>query len=240
MIKQTDLEKVKEVAKMFLYFKIEQSSKYEELVFHPFISSSTEMIWDSKTNTRIAVDVLTDLEALEVYREMMKQRIDEATRLWDIHIMINKCYKMFFLKEIASHLSTTDIGVYLRDNFSMVENVSDDVDISKFQIMMLFKKSDLNTRMHEEDRVIFDALPNDVTIYRGVRGFNPDHAQSLSWTLDIEQARKFANRYSTGGCVYAAIIQKGNILAYYGGRSEAEVIVDYKKLRDIKQLEIID
>ena len=64
--------------------------------------------------------------------------------------------------------------------------------------------------------------------------YNNKKLKVLSWTTDPEVAKWFANRYQQHGQVYTATISKKHILAYFGGRNEAEVIVDPSKLKEIK------
>ena len=90
--------------------------------------------------------------------------------------------------------------------------------------------------MDEDELEFFDSLPDTVTIYRGVTSYNNKKLKVLSWTVDPEVAKWFADRYQQHGQVYAATISKKHILAYFGGRHEAEVIVDPSKLKDIKLL----
>lgn len=78
-----------------------------------------------------------------------------------------------------------------------------------------------------------------MTVYRGVTSFNADNVKALSWTLDQETAEWFAHRFGEDGTVYEALISKEHIYAYFGGRNEAEVIVDPKHLMDITEVQDI-
>ena len=60
-----------------------------------------------------------------------------------------------------------------------------------------FIKADKQYLMNEEDLKVFDSLSNQVTIYRGVR--DKAGMYELSWTLSLEKARWFANRFSSSG-----------------------------------------
>lgn len=59
------------------------------------------------------------------------------------------------------------------------------------------------------------------TVYRGgiKRGF--------SWTLDLATAKWFSNRIGGTGEVWQATVTKADIIAYYDGRNEKEVIAAY-------------
>jgi len=74
-----------------------------------------------------------------------------------------------------------------------------------------------------------------LTIFRGVS--SPRHRLGLSWTLDLDVARFFAQRYrSEPGPVYAAELDSTDALAYFASRDEAEVIVDPQTLRHIRRV----
>lgn len=79
--------------------------------------------------------------------------------------------------------------------------------------------------MSEDDRAMYDSLPDIVTVYRG---FDRDGGEGgLSWTLDRSRAEWFARRFAFDGPPKLATTQvpKEDVIAYFGGRSEAEVLV---------------
>jgi len=87
-----------------------------------------------------------------------------------------------------------------------------------------------------------ERLPEgDIEIYRGVSGApRPGCRSGLSWTLDIERARWFANRFSVlhgNPRVYSATVDSQAVLAFLTGRQEREVVVDPHDLRRIRILE---
>jgi hypothetical protein len=47
----------------------------------------------------------------------------------------------------------------------------------------------------------------------------------LSWTLDRERAEWFANRFDQKGIVIEKAIGKEEIVAYFSGRGDQEIIV---------------
>ena len=78
-----------------------------------------------------------------------------------------------------------------------------------------------------------------VTLYRGAPGRS--NGRGMSWTLDVDRARWFAQRWDlTGrsGSVYKATVKPHAILAMMlGGRDEAEVVVNPRRLP--RNLEVI-
>lgn len=73
-----------------------------------------------------------------------------------------------------------------------------------------------------------------IKIYRGCE--KKEALKGLSWTISKDTAIFFAERIGNKGQVYSAEINKENVLAYFNSRGEQEVVVDYKFLKNIKQV----
>ena len=91
--------------------------------------------------------------------------------------------------------------------------------------------ADKSLLMNDEERRLYLALPDELTVYRGIRGRGS--LKALSWTTDIEQAEWFAKRWDKNGKVYSAKIGKNDVFAVFASRGESEVVIDFTKLRDI-------
>jgi hypothetical protein len=83
--------------------------------------------------------------------------------------------------------------------------------------------------MDEEDREFLGKLPGEFTIYRGHQNKNK---RGFSWTLDHLKARWFSDRLTHGNRQYVAraTVRKSDVVAYFGGRSEFEIVVDPRNL----------
>jgi hypothetical protein len=86
--------------------------------------------------------------------------------------------------------------------------------------------------MSEEDRDIFDSLPSNFVIYRGMteREFK-SKSFGVSWTLNKEVAEFFAYRYwrnlatkNLKKTIHELTINKSDVIAYFHGRQEYEII----------------
>lgn len=81
--------------------------------------------------------------------------------------------------------------------------------------------------MDEDERAAFDALPDEITVFRGYS--HDDAALGISWTLDEDKAEWFARRavQRSGGTarVAKARVAKDDVSAYFNGRSEQEIVV---------------
>jgi hypothetical protein len=102
--------------------------------------------------------------------------------------------------------------------------------------------------MNTDDRAVWDKLPDDLTIYRGVNcdgEWNAvDAIQSgLSWTLDRSKALWFARRGSSTPWMARASIKRCDCFAYFGDCNESEIVInperrgvyEYKKVRRSKR-----
>lgn len=88
--------------------------------------------------------------------------------------------------------------------------------------------------MSEEERAALEALPERVTVYRGLRTkrYQPDHV-GFSWTLSREVAERFANVYRKARwgdpdgepIVLEETIDKDQIVWLIFGRNEQEVVI---------------
>lgn len=90
--------------------------------------------------------------------------------------------------------------------------------------------------MNEKEHAALAALPETMTVYRGV-----GHARfklGLSWTLDKERAEWFANRFAGANGrrahVYAGEVAKKDVLAHFLGRNENEVVIDPRCVKNLR------
>ena len=94
--------------------------------------------------------------------------------------------------------------------------------------------------MLEDEYQKWKSFDQTLTVYRGVTSYNEKRVKGLSWTLDEEKAKWFAERFGENGKVYSAEIDKKDVYAYFGSRGESEVVVDPKGLRAITLIEEIE
>ena len=105
---------------------------------------------------------------------------------------------------------------------------------------MFIKKADSLTeitrliRNNYKDYTVYNNLPDKVTVYRGVQ--EKDHAKGFNWSLSKKVATRFATdiAYKKEGIVCETTVDKKDIIAYTDQRNEKEIILDYKKLDNIK------
>lgn len=94
--------------------------------------------------------------------------------------------------------------------------------------------------MDAEERRALQALPDELIVHRGHVGRN---ATGWSWTLDIEKAKWFADRFPPS--IYAGIpritsgiVKKTDVVAYFLRRQESEIVVNPKLVRKKKTVSV--
>ncbi len=229
---ETDLKKLKSLAHSFLELDILPTKMSPLVVKHPFTDSGIVGLHKEDGNVAVA-DLTSDSASLQAWREQCGRLIDEAEKPFELFLMITKPYKLGFLKYAAPFLSEQDTALFLSQAWIITEAPNADPNLSKRELLSLFRSVDPQMLMDEEEYELFRSLDDVVTVYRGVTSYNAKNVKALSWTLNRDTAEWFAHRFSEQGTVYEAQIPKEHICAVFLGRNEAEVIVDPKHLRDI-------
>lgn len=78
-------------------------------------------------------------------------------------------------------------------------------------------------------------LPEELTIYRGIRGFQLDRKNlGFSWTLNRDEAINFGTGTNQcDGFLLRATANRDDIIAYINGRYEGEIIILPENVREI-------
>ena len=235
MREKTDLEKVKSIARMLLLTPVHKTSYSPVVVQHPFTSSGIATA--KKDGVLQIIDITESEENLERWQDWMREWIKNAKSAYEIYMMTNKPYGLTYLKYAEPYLSKEDFSKILGDAWVRSENPNGDANVTKKELLSMFKKADKKSLMTEEDYKRWERLDDTLTVYRGVTSYNAKNIKALSWTLDEKTAEWFAHRFGEDGTVYEAQIKKEDIYAYFGERCESEVIVDPKGLMDITETE---
>ena len=239
MRKETDLRQVKATARALLMLDLGETDFSPMIVKHPFTDSGITAIPKPDGSIQM-LNLMDDPSDLKRWRDFVSQTIEKAGSAYEVYMMVTKPYGLTFLRFVYPHLSQADMSGILASAWTRAEAPNQDVNVKQSKLLSMFKAADPSSLMDEEDLERFRELEDTVTVYRGVTSFNADNVKALSWTLNQEAAEWFAHRFGEDGTVYEAQISKEHIYAYFGGRSEAEVIVDPKHLMDITEVQDID
>ena len=238
MRNETDLNRVKWVAKQLVMIEPHLTEFSPVVVQHPFTSSG--MVAMPSDEGIKHVDITKSPEELVSWQNYMKAQIDEAKSAYHIYMMTNKPYSMTFLKFAKPHLSQKDFSEILADAWIRSENPNLDKNFKQKELLQMFKDAAPHILMDKDEQKQLAELDDTVTVYRGVTTYNAKNIKALSWTLEQKTAEWFAHRFGEDGTVYEAQIPKQHIYALLNGRGESEVIVDPKYLTDITEAPIME
>ena len=238
MRNETDLNRVKWVAKQLVMIEPHLTEFSPVVVQHPFTSSGMVAIPSDEGIKH--VDITKSPEELVSWQNYMKAQIDEAKSAYHIYMMTNKPYSMTFLKFAKPHLSQKDFSEILADAWIRSENPNLDKNFKQKELLQMFKDAAPHILMDKDEQKQLAELDDTVTVYRGVTTYNAKNIKALSWTLEQKTAEWFAHRFGEDGTVYEAQIPKQHIYALLNGRGESEVIVDPKYLTDITEAPIME
>lgn len=231
MLEKTNLDKCKEVARLFLHCGLKVVNKEFNIISHPFLTYPY-IPHENK--------IINILESKENYNIMIKHFEDIIDKIDDFEtftVFITKPYLLFFLKHTKDYLSIKDFGETLITSWISDENSNNNVNVSRKELLSYFKEVPKEYLMDKEELEVYSNLSDVVEVYRGVTNYNKDNIKVLSWTLDLEKAEWFSHRFGDVGYVYKGKINKKDILTYCNRRKEKEIILDYNKLYDIEELE---
>jgi len=227
---QTNMQEVKCVAKWLLFTDVHTTEYSPMIVHHPFASSGFMIL----PGTNEILDITASMESREKWRDYLGKKIDEAKSAYEIFLMLNKTYALTFIKYAKDGLSAAEFSEILADAWIKAEAPNMDVNVSKMELVELFSQADKKSLMTEAEQKRFADLTETVTVYRGVTSYNAKNVRALSWTLDRSKAEWFAHRFSEDGKVYQAQINKADILAIFTSRNESEVVLNPRKLQQLK------
>lgn len=220
---KTNIEQIKEIAKALLYTDIH----YLDMGFvsHPFANFNIQMIREN--NKTELLDITNEID-VERWRKYLSEKIDTISSVQQFLIIIHKPYLPVFFKYIKDYLSDKDYANMLYEIWITVEYPNHDINVSTNEFMSMFRKAKKKFLMNKEEQLVFDSFPETITVYRGIQ--KDATTKALSWTLDKNIAKWFANRFDNNGEVVEATINKKYVFAYLNGRGEKEIVLDYKRL----------
>lgn len=144
--------------------------------------------------------------------------------LEDFLVFVEMKYSAVLLDSFADLLTPGDLGKLLLEYWSGGEFPH---VVGTDRLIRLFSKA----QGHLIDPAVFNALPDTLKVYRGIKGRSG--AKGLSWTTDMKKAAWFANRFGKGW-VYEAEIDKKDIFMVVNDREESEVVLNPHGLKNIR------
>lgn len=117
------------------------------------------------------------------------------------------------------------VGIAWTDSENIHQNIDDWIDL------LLADVPNREEIMDDEEHIALSALPETITVYRGVHCM--EAAYGLSWTTDLAKAEWFAKRYKNKiPMVFSGNVCKSNVIAHFLGRNEKEIVVHPEDVND--------
>ena len=167
MHRETDLLRVKLVAHILLDVQIQKTALSPVIVSHPFTSSGISALRNEDGSLSM-VDLINNSDDCTRWRRKVGEQIDSAENVHQIFVLLNPPYYLTFIKFAASALSEKDLGQLLSTAWTQEECPNQDCNVSKRELVALFRSVPPESLMDEEERVAHQALEDTVTVYRGV------------------------------------------------------------------------
>lgn len=179
---------------------------------------------------------LDDPEQWKKASDMVKAEMDAADSVLAFLELINEPYWFMFLEQTYERMSIDDMTDVLSKVWNAREYNADIHGRDKKEIKNIFATCNKERFMSEEERKVFEELPDEITVYRGLNNTNTRLVRAFSWTLDQKIVSGLSPRpdrfFGDSGFAYRAKIKKKDVYAYI--QTAQEVVVNPDKLYDIE------
>lgn len=168
--------------------------------------------------------------------------MDAAMRKKDFSSIIwlhERPYRIDALKSLANgcHVSNTKWWSLVGDVWTDSENIHQNLE--DWEAIWSTSRPNRQAAMDKEEKAALRALPDQLTVFRGA--MDPLNGEGMSWTLDAAKALWFAKRFKREGkpVVITARMLKSDVLAYFMGRNESEIVVPLRVVRSQRRFHVI-
>ena len=230
-MKTTKIKELRTLAKTFLYLE-PTPCEIPFIIIHPYFDSVMQGTYNE--NKELELVDIREPENLQKVQSNIEKMIENAD-LSTLIGMIRPPYHFAFLKYGKPYISKKEFDEYLAYMWVNCENPNQDANLSLKDAVKWFKAADKHTIMSDEEYEYYSKLPDEVEIYRGI-GVGRAEKEGLSWTDKRKTAHWFAHRFDCGddkGYILKAKIKKSDILAYFNGRNEDELLCDSSKIYNV-------
>ena len=211
MVEKTNLQSVKSVAMSFLYLDVKVDKKIPFVVSHPYFTTTVATAYED--GKPVMLDITTE-DGLKKAREAVEKDIQKVNSYLQFLHMIRPPYLPAFFKYTAKCLSKEDFSRFLGSMWTLVEFPNADPTVSPAEFVRYFQQAGKEILMEEGDYKRYLSLPDELTVYRGVKP--KGKVLALSWTLSKKKAEWFANRFQSDGVVYRAKTYYPYEIVFYG------------------------
>ena len=148
---KTDMKKIKETAQMLLCINIGKSDLSSDLVNQPYTNSAFVAApkTDGKHGEFDFINILESSKNLKIWQEYICKTINFAESPEMIYYLITKPCRFTFMKYTPSHLSGQDYAKLLANAWIISEAPNRDVNVSKAELIRMFKVAEPSLLMIE-------------------------------------------------------------------------------------------
>ena len=217
-MKQTNIQKIREIAISLLYIEMCETELSPLIVSHPYFDSA---YLPQKNGD--PVNVLENPSAIEYIRNIRRRQIEQGD-VNQIIGLINKPYRLFYVKCCWDYMSDKDRAESLKFAWITSENTNHDVNVNRHDIQKMLREVKKEYFMSTSDFEKYKSLSDGLIVYRGIQ--HNAKEDGFSWTLSKEKAKWFASRFNNHGKVVERKVQKKDIVAYINDLNEQEIILN--------------
>ena len=181
-----------------------------------------------------AYDPVFNAHVNKLYSQKKKQA-DKALKDKNWHSFIwlhERPYRLDAYMEVCKNMKSEEYWTVLKDIWIDAEFPG--VNQKVWLHLFMRKHPDRRKLMTGKERRVLSTYPEtDMDIFRGYCG--DEHQEGISWTTSYDQASWFAKRFagddkSREPLVAEAVCDKKNVIAYFNGRKENEILIDPKDI----------
>lgn len=167
--------------------------------------------------------------------KMKRDKIENALAAGDwgqAFLFIEKPYHLQSLERYADRMSDAEFWELFGDCYRQMEFLSDESDL--LERLTALQRPGRESMMDDAERDALKAMPETITVYRGYQ--KPKYRLGWSWTIDNKQARWFAQRFQSpgSGFIVSGKVRKSDVIAYWTGRNESEILTNPANVFDVK------
>lgn len=165
-------------------------------------------------------------------KEAREEMLTEGSWWQYIFLLYERPYQLDALLEISDQVGDAEFWDLVGDVWKDSENAYEQYDV--WSEVFHFDRACREEMMDAEDQETLAKLPEQIKVYRGAQTSLTgefDAADGFSWTLRRGKAKWFAERFRSVFAEHAtaevltARVEKKNVIAYFDGRGEREILV---------------
>ena len=181
-----------------------------------------------------AYDPIFNAHVNKLYLQKKKQANKaRKDKNWNRFIWLHeRPYRLDAYMDICKNMKPAEYWTILRDIWIDAEFPG--VNQKVWLHLFMRKHPDRRKLMTGKERRVLGTLPKEeMDIYRGYYG--DEHQEGMSWTTSYDKASWFAKRFAGDDknrepLVAEAVCNKKDVIAYFNGRKENEILIDPKDI----------